>query len=273
MKSRLVIGTRSSALARAQTDLVVAALAAAHPGLKVEIRVIRTIGDERLDIDLASPGPLDKGLFTKQLEDALLTGEIDLAVHSLKDLPVSLPSGLVIAAIPERADPRDVLVSHHPGGLKGLPPSARVATSSARRRKILEWLRPDLEVVPVRGNVPTRLRKLAEDGLADALVLAKAGLDRLGKPVPDGLHATIEEDLLPAPGQGALGIECREDDGKTRELLAPLNHLPTARCVNAERGLLQALGGGCEIPLAAHATLQNNEIILRSIYFGQPTPH
>jgi hydroxymethylbilane synthase len=270
MKSSLVIGTRSSALARAQTDWVVEALARTHSGLRIDIRVISTVGDERMDIDLAAPGALEKGLFTKRLEDALFNGEIDVAVHSLKDLPVALPEGLVIAAIPERADPRDVLVSHHPGGLKGLPHAAHIATSSARRQKILELLRPDLKIVPVRGNVPTRLRKLAEGGLADALVLAKAGLDRLGNPVPEGLLTSIEEELLPAPGQGALGIECRADDLPVHELLAPLNHPPTARCVNAERGLLQALGGGCEIPLAAHATLHNDEIVLRSIYFGMP---
>ncbi len=268
--TKLILGTRGSALALAQATLVRDLLMAKHPDLAIDTRIIKTIGDERLDIDLTNPGSLDKGLFTKQLEEALLSHEIDLAVHSLKDLPVELPHGLVLGAIPERADFADVLVSKHPGGLAGLPEGATVATSSNRRESLLEYLRPGLRICAIRGNVPTRLKKLAEDPALDALVLAKAGLDRLGHNiVPDGLSVTVEPGMLPAPGQGALGLECREGDGETLGLLKAIHHEDTARCVNAERSLLLALGGGCAVPLAAHATLIHNKVVLRSIYFGE----
>lgn len=267
-----VLGTRGSALALAQARLVEKALREAEPSREVEIRVIRTLGDERLDIDLTNPKGLEKGLFTKQLEEALLGGAIDAAVHSLKDLPVELPPGLVLGAIPSRADPGDVLISKHAGGLHGLPEGATVATSSARRQKLLVLLRADLRIVPIRGNVPTRLQKVSEDPAIDALVLAQAGLDRLGSIVPDGLSVTPEPELLPAPGQGALGIECREGDTAVLAALAVLHCDETARCVAAERALLQALGGGCEIPLGALAQMHNDQIVLRSLYFGEPKP-
>jgi hydroxymethylbilane synthase len=264
----LVIGTRGSALALAQTRLVAGALHAAWPRLEVTEQVISTTGDERLDLhDFRG---LDKGLFTKQLEEALLEGAIDAAVHSLKDLPVDLPGGLVLGAVTRRADARDALVSKHAGGLGGLPGGACVATSSPRRVKLLHHLRPDLTLQPIRGNVPTRIAKLAATPALDALVLAKAGLDRLGDIVPPDLHVTVEPRILPAPGQGALGIECREGDSATLGLLEAVHHAETARCVGAERALLKALGGGCEIPLGAHAELVDGEIVLRSIFFGVP---
>lgn len=266
----LVLGTRGSVLALAQAVIVHDLLIAAHPELLVETRIIKTVGDERLDIDLTHPGDLGKGLFTKQLEDALLRHDIDLAVHSLKDLPVELPEGLAVGAITERADPAEVLVSKFPGGIAGLPEGATVATSSHRRECLLELLRPGLNIVSIRGNVPTRLTKLAEDPSLDAMVLAKAGLDRLGHSiVPEKLMVTVEPEMLPAPGQGALGVECREGDQEVLQILNAIHHEATARCVNAERAMLQSLGGGCASPLAAHATLINNKVVLRSIYFGE----
>lgn len=265
---RIVLGTRGSDLALAQSRLVASALENAHAGLEVELRIVRTTGDVRLDVDLARPGALEKGLFTKELEEALLSKEIDFAVHSLKDLPVCIPQGLALGAITERADPSDALVSKHEGGIAGLPSGAVVATSSPRRTRQLLHLRPDLRVESIRGNVPTRIRKLEERPALDALLLAKAGLDRLGDIVPSGLTVTIEKDLLPAPGQGALGIECRENDAPVLEILAAIHHEQTALCVNAERALLLALGGGCSLPLGTLAELRNGEICLRSVLFS-----
>lgn len=263
----LTLGTRGSDLALAQANLVKGLLESAHPGIRVELKIIRTTGDERLDVDLANPGPLGKGLFTKQLEEELLKGTVDAAVHSLKDLPVELPRGLSLGAIPARADPSDVTVSKLPGGLRALPSGARVATSSARRIAILRNLRPDLEVVPMRGNVPTRLKKLSGDPELHAIVLAKAGLDRLGEIVPEGLHVRVEPELLPAPGQGALGIECRSEDSATIRLLAAIHCQETARCVHAERALLAASGGGCAVPIGALAEWRNGALHLRAISF------
>jgi hydroxymethylbilane synthase len=263
----LRLGTRGSELALAQTRLVAEGLRAAHPGLVVETVVIKTTGDRRLDVSLASPGPLAKGLFTKELEDALLAGKIDAAVHSLKDLPTEQPPGLTLGAILKRADPSDTLVSKTPGGLAGLPAAACVATSSPRRKAQLLHLRPDLRVAEIRGNVPTRLRKLVEDSGLDGLLLAKAGLDRLGSAVvPDGLHVTVVPEILPAPGQGALAVECRAEDAETLRVLHPLHHEETARCVREERRLLQQLGGGCSLPFAALAVIENGELRVRTFF-------
>ena len=265
MKSSFVLGTRGSDLALAQARIVTEQLQKTHAGLTVDIRVIRTTGDERLDISLSAPGALDKGLFTKELEVALRQGKIDFAVHSLKDLPVDPPDGLILGAILERADPSEVLVTKAPGGLAALAAGACVATSSPRRRAQLLRLRPDLTVPEIRGNVPTRLRKLVESTALDGLLLAKAGLDRLGpRVVPEGLHLTVMTDILPAPGQGAIAVECREDDIPTRERLAAIHHESTARCVTAERALLKSLGGGCALPLGALATLVDGQIELRT---------
>jgi len=261
----LILGTRGSDLALAQTRIVAEKLRTAHPRLAIETKIIKTTGDQRLDVSLSAPGTLDKGLFTKELEEALFAGEIDAAVHSLKDLPTEQPPGLILGAILERADPSDVLVAKVAGGWKALPQGATVATSSPRRKAQLLHLRPDLHVVEIRGNVPTRLRKLAEDPTMDGLLLAKAGLDRLGHQIiPAGLHWAVVSEMLPAPGQGAIAIECRANDPATRTVLQPIHHEETARCVNAERDLLRSLGGGCSLPLGVLAWMENGQLHLRT---------
>jgi hydroxymethylbilane synthase len=272
--SPLILGTRGSELALAQTRQVAARLLAAHPSLLIETRIIKTTGDKRLDISLSQPGTLEKGLFTKELEEALASGEIHAAVHSLKDLPTELPEGFSLGAILERADPSDVLVSKQPGGLSALKQGAVVATSSPRRQVQLLHLRPDLKTVEIRGNVPTRLRKLAENPDLDGVVLAQAGLDRLGREiVPAGLEVSVITEMLPAPGQGAIAVECRTDDGRTREWLNAIHHLPTARCVNAERDMLRSLGGGCSLPFGALATIVDGELILKTFPADKASLH
>ena len=265
---KMILGTRGSDLALVQTRDVAARLALAHPGLALEEKIIKTTGDKRLDVSLSAPGSLEKGLFTKELEEALLNGSIHAAVHSLKDLPTEQPSGLVLGAILERADVSDALASKHAGGWKGLPPEATVATSSLRRKNQLLLLRPDLQVVEIRGNVPTRLRKVLENPDLDALVVASAALARLGKDiVPDGLHVAVIEEMLPAPGQGAVAVECRADDKETRDLLAAIHHEPTALCVRAERELLHRLGGGCHMPLGTRAVIEDGKLRLLAALF------
>lgn len=267
LMTTLTLGTRGSDLALAQTRLVAANLQAAYPDLEVKTEIIKTTGDQRLDVSLSAPGSLEKGLFTKELEEALLAGTIDAAVHSLKDLPTELPPGLAIGAILERADPADVLVSRLPGGLDALAQGATVATSSPRRKAQLLQLRPDLEVVEIRGNVPTRLRKLSENPALDGLLLAKAGLDRLGADIlPAGLHACVVGAILPAPGQGAIALECREGDSAIIDLLHAIHHEETARCVEAERNLLRELGGGCSLPLGVLGTWENGEVHLQTFW-------
>lgn len=260
---KLILGTRGSDLALIQTRDVAARLSLAHPELVLEEKIIKTTGDKRLDVNLSAPGALDKGLFTKELEEALLGGTVDVAVHSLKDLPTTQPPGLVLGAILERADLSDALASKHPGGWQGLPPGATVATSSLRRRNQLLLLRPDLSVEAIRGNVPTRLRKVLENPGLDALVVARAALNRLGDGVvPDGLQVSVIEEMLPAPGQGAVAVECREEDRETRAWLAAIHHEPTALCVHAERELLGRLGGGCHLPLGARAVIEEGKVRL-----------
>lgn len=259
----LILGTRGSDLALVQTRDVAVRLGRAHPALVLEEKIIKTTGDKRLDVSLSAPGSLEKGLFTKELEEALLGGSVHAAVHSLKDLPTEQPPGLIVGAILERADLSDTLASKHAGGWQGLPPEAVVATSSLRRKNQLLLLRPDLKVVEIRGNVPTRLRKVLDDPALDALVVASAALARLGgNIVPDGLQATIIEEMLPAPGQGAVAVECREDDKETRTVLAAIHHEPTALCVRAERELLHRLGGGCHMPLGARAIIEDGKLRL-----------
>jgi len=254
--NEILLGTRGSDLALVQTRDVARRLRDAHPGLVVGERIIRTTGDKRLDVSLSAPGPLDKGLFTKELEEALLRGDVHAAVHSLKDLPTEQPPGLVVGAVLERADPGDCLASKHAGGWQGLPEGAVVATSSLRRKNQLLLLRPDLRIIEIRGNVPTRLRKVLENAETDALVLAGAALERLGPDVvPRGLDITSIREMLPAPGQGAVAVECRADDSETRRLLEAVHHEETARCVAAERALLTSLGGGCHLPLGARAEI------------------
>lgn len=260
---QMILGTRGSDLALVQTRNVAARLRQAHPDLALEEKIIRTTGDRRLDVSLSAPGSLEKGLFTKELEEALLGGTIHAAVHSLKDLPTEQPPGLVLGAILERADVSDALASKHAGGWRGLPEGAVVATSSLRRKNQLLLLRPDLRVEEIRGNVPTRLRKVLENPALDALIVARAAVVRLGdQVVPDGLEMTIIEEMLPAPGQGAVAVECREEDSETREALAAIHHEPTARCVHAERELLHSLGGGCHLPLGTRAVIENGELRL-----------
>lgn len=262
--AHLTFGTRGSDLALIQTRIVSEQLAAAYPDLSLDTKIIQTTGDKRLDISLSSPGMLEKGLFIKELEEALLQRTVDAAVHSLKDLPTEQPPGLCLAVILKREDPSDALVSQFEGGLRGLPHGATIATSSPRRKAQLLKLRKDLNIVDIRGNVPTRLRKLAESQTFVAVLLAQAGLNRLGPSVmPAGLHVSIIHEILPAPGQGAIAVECRFDDEKTKELLSVLHHEDTARCVMAERNLLRQLGGGCSLPLGALATIQDGEIHLR----------
>ena len=264
----LILGTRGSDLALVQTRDVAARLARAHSGLTLEEKIIKTTGDKRLDVSLSAPGSLEKGLFTKELEEALLSETVHAAVHSLKDLPTEQPPGLIVGAILERADLSDALASKHAGGWKGLPPEATVATSSLRRKNQLLLLRPDLKIVEIRGNVPTRLSKVLENPALDAVVVASAALARLGNDiVPDGLHVTVIEEMLPAPGQGAVAVECREEDLETRELLAAIHHEPSAICVRAERELLHSLGGGCHMPLGVMAIIEDGKLRLLAALF------
>ncbi len=259
MKDSLIIGSRGSKLALTQAQLVKTALEALQPALSVRIEIIKTSGDGNTD-PLALIG--GKGVFTKELEDALLGQRVDLAVHSLKDLPTIVPLGLVLAAICKREDPRDALVLRQgqTASLRTLPPGATVGTSSPRRLAQLKHLRPDLVVDELRGNVDTRLRKL-DEGQYDALVLACAGLRRIG------LEARISAalppgDMLPAVGQGALGVETRSDDADTLEIVAALDHKFTRLACMAERALLCSLGGGCQLPIAAYAVVREKRIRL-----------
>lgn len=269
----LVLGTRGSDLALAQTTMVRRALEAAHPGLLIEQKIITTTGDARTAMPLHEPTAEGAGLFTKQLEEALLSGEIDLAVHSLKDLPVETPTGLELAAILPRAPIDDLLVSRHPGGLAGLPAGATIGSSSPRRALLIQARRPDLQLIPIRGNVPTRLQKVAAGDPYDATVLAAAGLGRLGHDlskdhlVIDGVTLSLEalDWMLPAPGQGAVAVETRAGD-PSAQLLAPLHDVTTARCVEAERLVLKHLGGGCHLALGALALEQNGELSLRAVF-------
>jgi len=245
--STLRLGTRRSPLALAQSRLVARALEAAHPGLTVELVPRVTTGD-LLPGDLTQHG--GKGLFTRELEEGLLDGTLDLAVHSLKDLPAALPAGLLVAAYPERADPRDVLVSAVAAAIDELPAGSVVLTGSLRRRAQLLARRPDLAVEPVRGNIETRIRKWRETRAA-AVVLAAAGLDRLGlAELP--AHPIPPEAMLPAPGQGTLAVEVRQG-GQAEERCRALDHPPTARAAAAERAVVTAFGGDCTLPLAAWA--------------------
>ena len=252
MSGILKLGTRGSKLALWQAGWVRERLA--ERGVAAEIVVIETRGDAEVDRPLHELE--GKGFFTKEIEEALLERRIDVAVHSLKDLPTRLAPGLALAAVPERGDPRDVLVTRQPGvtSLAGLPPAARVGTSSLRRVAQLRHLRPDVAVLPLRGNVPTRVRQVKEggDGALDAALLARAGLERLG--LAAMVAVTLDPlEIMPAPGQGALGLEVRADDRATRGALAPLEHAASARQVAAERSVLAALGGGCQAPVAAYA--------------------
>ncbi len=250
MPRTLTIGTRGSALARWQTEWARAALAAAWPGLSITLHPFTTSGDRQLDQPLPAIG--GKGVFTEELEVALLAGEIDLAVHSLKDLPVAAAPGLVLGAIGPRADARDVFIARGGGTLAHLPRGARVGTSSLRRAAQLLAARPDLTLLSLRGNVDSRVRK-ALSGDYDAIVLAAAGLQRLGLDEAASEYLSFET-MLPAPGQGAIAVQCRAEDAELLNWLRPLDDAHTRAAVTAERAFLSGLGGGCSAPIAAYAT-------------------
>jgi hydroxymethylbilane synthase len=305
----IIICTRGSALALAQSNMIAAECRRIFPRLRFEIKIIKTTGDKLQKASMAKvAGGLPKGLFTKELEVALVKGQADIAVHSLKDLPTELPMGLILAATPKREDVRDVLIyrdaeyfanpANHqkeewtPGqaALKGLKPhttlkdfpkGATIATSSTRRKAQLLAARPDLNIVEIRGNVSTRMQKVADRAEIDGTVLALAGLSRLnftigkdgklnGDAVPDGVLASVLDldVMLPAVGQGAIGIEIRADDERIVKICERLNHFNTFQAVTAERAFLAGMGGGCQSPVAAYAEIQNEKIYVRALSFA-----
>ncbi len=257
MKHTVTVGTRGSQLALWQASYVQQQLLHYHPDVKIELKIIKTTGDTIQNRTLVGLG---KGVFTKEIEIALLNEDIDLAVHSLKDLPTELPDGLCIAAIPTREDPRDVLISSTRLPLHELTNKAKIGTTSPRRKAQLLHMRPDLHVVDVRGNVDTRLRKLQETEL-DGIILAAAGLKRLQK--EDLITEYFEPDkFVPAVGQGALAIQTRDEDSRTKQLLSLLNDSITKTEITAERTLLESLGGGCQLPIGAYARQHNEKLSL-----------
>lgn len=292
----VVIATRGSALALAQANMIAAQCRAAFPQLAFELKIIKTTGDKLQKASMAKNDPsLPKGLFTKELEIALLKGEADLAVHSLKDLPTELPAGLQLTATPQRADVRDVLVYRDVSGasarsgrrgfpphtaLRDFPQGATIATSSTRRKAQVLTLRPDLNIVEIRGNVATRMKKVAEHAELDATILALAGISRLkftiypdsrlaGDGVPEGLLATVldVEVMLPCVGQAAIGIETRCGDERANRICDSLNHKDTFLAVTAERAFLAGMGGGCQSPVAAYARVIHGEIQMSAVSF------
>ena len=291
----IIICTRGSALALVQANLIAAQCHAAFPALTFELQIIKTTGDKLQKSSLSQKGEtLPKGLFTKELEVALANGHADIAVHSLKDLPTDLPDGLILAATPKREDVRDVLIYRAPSAtLRGFPPhatiqdfpqGATIATSSTRRKMSLLAVRPDLNVVEIRGNVSTRMQKVADRGELDATILALAGLTRLqfkinpdgtiiGDAVPAGMLASVLdlETMLPCVGQGAIGIETRADDARIAAIMAKLNHAETFQAVTAERSFLRGMGGGCQSPVGAHAVITGDKISLKAISFRDQT--
>ena len=263
--ARIVIASRQSALAMWQARHVQSRLAALYPRIAVEILGLTTEGDRRLEVSLASIG--GKGLFVKELEEAMAQGRADMAVHSAKDVPAHLPEGYTLAAMLEREDPRDAFLSNRYRDLAALPAGARVGTSSLRRQCQLSGRHPRLKIEPLRGNVDTRVRKL-DEGQFDAVILAAAGLKRLG--LDHRITSLLApEECLPAPGQGALGLECRLERDDLVALLAPLAHEKTARCVAAERTFSRALAGSCNVPLGAYAEVEGGRLRLRA-FVGAP---
>jgi hydroxymethylbilane synthase len=265
----LLLGTRGSRLARRQSQWVADQLRAAHPNLRIETIIIKTTGDQITDRPLYEEG--GKGLFIRELELALIEKKIDLAVHSCKDLPVTMPlvdsENLIIAATPARHDARDALLARDAATIAQLPQSARVATGSLRRRCQLLARRPDLQIVPMRGNIDTRLKKL-DAGECDAMVLAVAGLARAGL-WEDWMYPVDPGDLLPAPGQGALALQCRRDDAQTVALVAPLEDYRTRQCVEMERAIVAGLRGDCHSPIAALAEIIGKDLRLRCVVGGR----
>ncbi len=278
MNRPFILGTRGSALALAQTELTRAALSRAFPDMPVEVQTFVTRGDQKLDLSLIrSTEAGGKGLFTKELEDALIAGTIDVAVHSLKDLPGINPPGLHVAAVLERAPTGDMLISKHPGGFDGLPPGAHIGTSSIRRARQIQWLRPDLVVEEFRGNVQTRLRKLGGSETLGAIILAHAGLERLGFPVNtgrlefEGMYfevSSLADKLLPAIGQGAIALQSRADREDVAEVLRAINHEPTFLAIRAERELQRVLSGDCTLPVGVRTVLQGEQMEMDVLLFG-----
>ncbi|HEY6080200.1 MAG TPA: hydroxymethylbilane synthase [Polyangiaceae bacterium] len=264
-RAKIVVATRKSALALAQSRAFIARLAALHPQLTFEELLVTTTGDVVQDRALSEIG--GKGLFVKEIEEALLDGRADIAIHSLKDVPPALLPSLSIGCVPEREDPRDVLITRSGCTLAELPPGSRVGTGSLRRRVQLLAFRGDLEVLPIRGNVDTRLRK-CESGELDAVLLARAGLNRLGL-AARATESLAPEVMLPAVGQGALGIEQRADDQAVSDLLAPLSHPETKILVTAERGVMHAIEGNCTTPVAAFGVRQGASLWLRA-FLAEP---
>lgn len=265
MTETVRIATRRSPLALWQAEFVRSSLIALHPGIKVELVKMVTQGDKILDTPLAKVG--GKGLFVKELEVGMLEGDADIAVHSMKDVPVQFPDGLHLSVICQREDPRDAFVSNEHKDIKDLPQGAIVGTSSLRRQCQLRAWRPDLQIKDLRGNVNTRLSKL-DHSEYDAIILASAGLKRLGfdERITQFLDTSIS---LPAVGQGAVGIECRTDDERINQLIAPLNHDETRTCVLAERAMNERLEGGCQVPIAGFAELEYGQIKMRGLV-GRP---
>jgi len=261
----LVIGSRGSALALAQVELLKTALHVEHPALEITVKIITTSGDERSEFSTAyASGAGVKGLFTREIEVALLDGGIDVAVHSCKDLPGLSTEGLSISAVLERADTADVFIGSM--GFRELPPAAAIGTSSVRRRRQLLWLRPDLCVRDMRGNVPTRIEKLRADKDMAGIVLARAGLDRLRIDLGDWHVEPLP--VLHAVGQGAIALQCRSGDEEVAALLAAVNHAPTYTCIRAERELLRLLNGDCHLPVGVATKLDNGMLSMQTIIFG-----
>lgn len=260
---RIRIGTRASKLALIQTNMVISLLAIHHPHVECEVVPIVTTGDTMYDANLALIG--GKGLFLKELEEHLLAGKIDFAVHSLKDVPAFLPEGLELSCFLERETPFDAFLSEKYQSLDALPMGAKVGTSSSRRLAQLRALRPDLEIIPFRGNVPTRIEKM-RNGLVDACILACAGLKRLGLE-HEIKQVFTETQMIPAIGQGVICIEQVASNDTIRSMLTPLNHKPTELCILAERKFMQGMSGNCTTPLAAHAVIEQGNILLNTMYY------
>jgi hydroxymethylbilane synthase len=274
----VVLGSRGSRLALAQAALVKQALERLPERPKIAIRIVRTTGDRRLDISLSQPGPkLGKGLFTKELEEALLSQTIDVAVHSLKDLPTEIPVELTLAATLPRHDPVDILISKSAKSLSEIPAHGCVATSSPRRTRQILAHRPDLRISDIRGNVPTRIAKLLKEDQWNSLVLARAGLERLGYDLTNGrlefeseqLLATDLTEILPAPGQGAIGLEIRANDQELNQILGEINDSATWFCTGVEREFLRLVGGGCNLPLGIRTRLEGNQLHCEAIIFDE----
>ena len=276
-----IIGTRGSELALCQADMVMAALRAAHPDLQIERKIIVTSGDRRQDLrfsEFATGAHVDKGIFIKELEIALERGEIHAAVHSLKDVPSEMPPEFLISAVLPRANTEDVLVAREPHTIQSLPGGAKIGISSVRRMRLLRWRRPDVNAVEIRGNVPTRLRKLFAPSELDGILLARAGLERLGLLQNDvvtiddrRLPAWVldSDDFYPAAGQGAIGIETRRDDKTTIALLSKINDAATLARVQAEREFLRLLGAGCQTPVGTLTRIDGNDLHMSVVVFDE----